>query len=140
MAKRSQRIKARKAKGSRQSLNQAKKASLALRTSFALAHATPLFVDLHKRIQEFVLKDFSQVSNDVELNAPLPGPIQKSEPVMELLVHSFETAIANDSSWGVDPNKFTLTGKELYNQAQNNHTVSYLIQFIYQRAHDALRV
>jgi hypothetical protein len=133
MAKRSQRKKARKFKGSRQSLKQAKKASLALRTSVALSHATPLFVDLQQRIQDLVLDDFNKVSNDVELKALLPLPVRKNEQVMELLVHHLETSFTNDSSWGVDPNKFTLTGKQLFNKAQKN-TVSYLVQFIYQRA------
>jgi hypothetical protein len=127
-----------KTKSSRQSLKRAKRDSLALRTSVALSRATRFFVDLHKRIQDFVLNEFSSYSNDIDLNAPLPKPVNKVS-VMEILVDDFEKEIDKDSSWGVDPNKLQLTGKDVYNAAQK-HKVSYVVQFVYQRAHDALRV
>jgi hypothetical protein len=122
---------------SRKSLRGAKKSSLALRSSVALARATALFADLHERVQKFVIDDLSAFTNDLRLDSPLPAPVNKV-PEMVVVVSDLEKAFTSDASWGVDPAKFNLTGQQLWSATQGKN-LSYLVQFVYQRAHDALR-
>jgi hypothetical protein len=123
-------------RSTRKAVRSAKKASIALRSSIALAHATPLFADLHDRIQNFVLDDLKDYQDAPDPTKPIPDPLFK-EPVLEILLGKLREAFASDPSWGVNSTKFHLTAKQLMNLAKGK-SLSYLIQIIYQRAHDAL--
>jgi hypothetical protein len=124
-------------KGStKKAIKRARRASFALRSSVALAHATALFADLQDRIHGFVINDLKDFEDAPDPTKPIPDPLFK-EPVLEILVGKLRQAFANDPSWGVDPTKFRLTAKQLMNLTKGR-SLNYLIQVIYQRAHDAL--
>jgi len=124
-------------KKAKKGIKKTSRASIAFRSSVALAHATTLFAGLHHRIQEFVLDDLKNYEDPpFDLRKPIPGPIFK-EQVLEILLDQLHDAFANDSSWNVDPDKFHLNAKQLMNLT-NGKSLSYFIQVIYQRAHDAL--
>jgi hypothetical protein len=121
----------------KKAVKHAKKASVALRSSVALAHATTLFADLHERIKNFVLDELGGYGFPLDVNVPIPGPVFKDSE-LEILLDDLRKAFVNDLSWGTDPDKFKLTAKQLINLT-NGKNLSYFIQVVYQRAHDALR-
>src|ERR1700722_17981130 len=97
---------------------QVKKDSLAFRSSLALARTTALFVDLHEKIKDFVFDDFEIYvdASGLKLDKPVPSPINKVA-VMVNLVTALGKAF-KDPDWGVDPQKFSLTGQELWSVTQ----------------------
>jgi len=119
-------------------LKQAKEASASLRASVSLPYATKLFADLHERVSEFVLDYFKAPNGGVrpDPREPLPQPLF-SETYLEILLGELRDAFRDDPSWGVNADNFKLTAKQLMNLTKGK-SLGYMIQVIYQRAHDAL--
>jgi hypothetical protein len=105
------------------------------------ALATKAFVDLHQKIQDFILtylKNFADPSN-IDLDAPLPKQLN-NVGVMAAIVEALRDEIQKPG-WPVNAANFKLGGPELFGvmQGKTPKTLSYLVQFIYERARAAKR-
>jgi hypothetical protein len=100
--------------------------------------STALLAELHHRIQDWILSYLENFADpaSLDLREPLPKPVNKPG-VMASLVGGFRQEIENPS-WHVDPANFSLGGPELWSATQGK-SLSYLVQYVFQKAQRALR-
>jgi hypothetical protein len=104
--------------------------SLRHRASVALSLSTDYFVDLHERVQDFILKEFSKNSNEVVLDQPLPSVIDQVQ-YFRNVIQDFRRQISDPNNpWGVDAAKFSLTGQKFFNDTRGQ-IVSRIVQYFY---------